>query len=135
MPDLAMQRSAAGAKAFVRHYIDVLNYSWVALDSAGIRELSSNTCRICRRFARIIDTASAQGGYQHGGEWHVVRAYALPTTDIEERDVLVTVEIASGEWRRTRSDPIEPIKHTRTTDTFYLSWSGNAWRVQDVRAT
>jgi len=64
MPERAKQHSTAGAKAFVRYYIDVLNYSWTLGSGDAIRASSVHQCRVCRGIAGFVDEVVAHGGHQ-----------------------------------------------------------------------
>jgi hypothetical protein len=135
MPALAREQSRAGAKAFVRHYVDVLNYSWVSMDPRLLTEFATPSCTICHRFSEIISRAGKHGGFQHGGQWSVQRAYGLPSVDPDRLDLLVTVQINAGRWRPTASDPVQTIERSTVTNQFSLQWVDGVWLVRDVRAT
>src|SRR5688572_6597260 len=44
MPALAKQKSEAGAKAFIRYFAEVLNYSWASLESRDLTAMSAREC-------------------------------------------------------------------------------------------
>jgi hypothetical protein len=132
MPELAMQKSAAGAKAFVSHYIESINYAWAVGDAGQLRPLADQSCRECLAVADAVDDFSANGGYQHGGEWIVKRLFNVPTEPAGRPVVSATIEVQPGEWRRRATAPLHRIeKATRVTD-FSLSWTGTEWAVQDI---
>ncbi len=45
LPDAAKSQTTAGAKAFVRHYADVLNYAWLNLDPRRCTDASATAAR------------------------------------------------------------------------------------------
>lgn len=54
MPDEARTQDAAGAEAFVRYYVDLINRTSTVMDAQPLREFS-NGCRDCARIATSIE--------------------------------------------------------------------------------
>lgn len=67
VPDEARTEDAAGAEAFLRYWIDLLNRQRPLLDSEPLRELGPG-CRDCLRIANNYDEAKAAGRRYEGGE-------------------------------------------------------------------
>ena len=67
MPAEARTQDAAGAEAFVRYYIDLINRTSTVMDAAPLREFSSN-CEECSRLARDVDKDLATGYSYDGGQ-------------------------------------------------------------------
>jgi hypothetical protein len=67
MPAEARTQDAAGAEAFVRYYIDLINRTSTVMDAAPLREFSSN-CEECSRLARDVDEDLATGYSYDGGQ-------------------------------------------------------------------
>ncbi|MGY1635055.1 DUF6318 family protein [Geodermatophilus sp. SYSU D00742] len=65
MPDEARTQDAAGAEAFVRYYIDLINRTSTVMDAAPLREFS-NGCAECNRIATETEQ-DAQAGYRYQG--------------------------------------------------------------------
>ena len=55
MPAEARHQDAAGAEAFVRYYIDLINRTSMVMDAAPLRELS-NGCADCHCIATATDS-------------------------------------------------------------------------------
>jgi uncharacterized protein DUF6318 len=70
MPAEARTQDAAGAEAFVRYYIDLINRTSTVMDAAPLREFSSN-CEDCDRIATATEKAAAAGKDYEGGEMTV----------------------------------------------------------------
>jgi hypothetical protein len=78
MPPEAKGTSKAAAKAFVRHWIDVLNYAGATGDVAELEQLSLSSCESCSGIVkRIVDTYS-DGGRIDGAGWSVLVIEAVP---------------------------------------------------------
>jgi len=135
MPALARENSRAGAKAFVRYYIETLNFSWQALRPDALSAESSNRCRVCRLISKRITKTRSNGGYQHGGEWSPTRIFPLPGQTDERSKFLVTLRIAKGSWKPAAGDSPHAIVAGTVTNEFDLVWSPAGWRTFDLRST
>ena len=67
VPDEARTKDAAGAEAFLRYWIELLNRQRSALTGDPLRELAPD-CRDCRRIADSYDDAATAGNRFQGGE-------------------------------------------------------------------
>ncbi|TFV87430.1 DUF6318 family protein [Blastococcus sp. CT_GayMR16] len=67
VPDDARTKDAAGAEAFLRYWIDLLNHQRPLLDSDPLRALGPE-CRDCLRIADNYDEAVASSQRYEGGE-------------------------------------------------------------------
>jgi hypothetical protein len=67
MPAEARTQDAAGAEAFVRYYIDLINRTSTVMDAAPLREFS-NGCAECDRIANDTEKDAAAGYRYEGGE-------------------------------------------------------------------
>jgi hypothetical protein len=65
MPDEARTQDAAGAEAFVRYYIELINRTSTVMDAQPLRDLSDG-CRDCDRIADNVE-ADADAGYKYRG--------------------------------------------------------------------
>jgi hypothetical protein len=67
MPAKARTKDAAGAEAFLRYYIALINRTSTVMDAAPLRELSK-TCRECDRLAGNVENDAAAGKHYKSGE-------------------------------------------------------------------
>ncbi len=67
MPAEARTQDAAGAEAFTRYYIGLINRTSTVMDAAPLREFSQG-CRDCDRIASDTENDAAQGYRYEGGE-------------------------------------------------------------------
>ena len=67
VPDDARTKDAAGAEAFLRYWIDLLNRQQAIPAGQPIRDLGPE-CRECLRIAQAFDEAAAAGYRYEGGE-------------------------------------------------------------------
>jgi hypothetical protein len=68
MPEEARTQDSAGAEAFVRYYIELLNQSLTDMDPQYLRFFSEAVCDACRRIASETESDAAAGYSYSGGE-------------------------------------------------------------------
>jgi hypothetical protein len=132
MPALAHQKSTAGAKAFVRYYIDVLNFAHIIASGELLAHISSSDCEVCRYLGENIDEMERQGGGQKGGAWTARSIKLLPAGSAEQRNLSVTILVNRGTSQKTSDSPLEPIKRRIVFDDFYLEWRGARWQLTNL---
>jgi len=71
MPPQASEDSPEGAAAFVKHYVDVLNYAAATGDVEELTHLSSESCDGCQRYITLYQETYEAGGYFKGGDWTI----------------------------------------------------------------
>jgi hypothetical protein len=67
MPDEARTQDAAGAQAFVRYYVELINRTSTVMDARPLRDFSDG-CRDCDRIATSTEKAASVGNDYEGGE-------------------------------------------------------------------
>ncbi|WP_163481396.1 DUF6318 family protein [Geodermatophilus sabuli] len=80
MPDAARTQDAAGAEAFVRYYIDLINRTSTVMDAAPLREFS-NGCADCDRIAANTESSAGANRDYEGGEITITALTAPLITD------------------------------------------------------
>jgi hypothetical protein len=71
MPDEARTQDAAGAEAFVRYYIELINRTGTTLDAAPLRNFSDG-CDDCDRIASNAEANAEAGNRYEGGHITIV---------------------------------------------------------------
>lgn len=67
LPEAATVGDAAGAEAFVRHWVDVLNYAYQTGDTAPLDAITLPDCELCEGSAADIENVYRSGGLLEGG--------------------------------------------------------------------
>jgi hypothetical protein len=134
LPAAAAKQTRDGAAAFVRYFFDVYNYSYEALDSAGLRHISGTGCRYCASVITDVEDAKASGDRYEDGLVSVEAAVTLPGD--MSADVIVNAFVSqtsgavygrNGQVRET-SDAVSPGKRVDAL----LQWTANRWIVRDI---
>jgi hypothetical protein len=78
LPTRAQSETPAGAEAFVRYFIEVLNYAQKTGDTARLRQVSTSRCAACEGYVEAIERAYSTGGRVKGGALTVGGLRELP---------------------------------------------------------
>lgn len=78
LPAEAKGTSEAAAKAFVRHWIEVLNYAMATGDTAPLSALSDPDCSSCAAVVERIESVYESDGSIVSNGWHVRSIQAVP---------------------------------------------------------
>jgi len=136
MPVAAKKKTRAGAIAFVRHYVAVLNYATFSGQTSAARALDGGKCSSCKRMLASIDSVYEKGGRVEGGAWK-----PTPVSDIPHpggSGWTVDAKISYGPQVVYATADAEPKKYTGggRLVSFILESSGGAWEVSEwTRAT
>ena len=78
LPHAARGTGESAARAFVRFWLDTLNYAIESGDSSALQSISSQKCQECGRIAKTIDDIYDRGGQLSGGTWRMRSLRPLP---------------------------------------------------------
>ena len=128
MPAAARGTSEASAKAFVRHWVDVLNYAGPRGDDQAIRRLSSDGCDACSAIADFIAQVDASGGSIRGQGWTLLRVHivsiARASAVVDARTLVHKQRVQMGPGATPRN-----FRGGIRLKTFWLSAQGTRWQV------
>lgn len=93
MPAEARTQDAAGAEAFVRYYIGLINRTSTVMDAQPLRDLSDG-CRDCDRIAANTEKAAELGRSYRDGEI-TITDFRPPLVDGEQASVGITFDQAA----------------------------------------
>ena len=133
MPTEAKGTSEAAAKAFVRHYVDTVNYAMRTGVTADLDRLAAPSCSTCRAIVDRIDEVYSEGGRLEGAGWTIIslrrvgggKATTLGAAGIEIAPQTVVI---SG------SSPSESPGSRGNLD-LYLSHADAGWLIERLEAT
>jgi hypothetical protein len=94
MPAEARTQDAAGAEAFVRYYIELINRTTEVMDAEPLREFSEGACEDCDRIATRAEDAAAAGHDYQGGQI-TVREIGEPLLRNETAELAIRIDQAS----------------------------------------
>lgn len=90
MPDEARNQDAAGAEAFVRYYIELINRTSTVMDAQPLRDFSDG-CRDCDRIADNTDDDAA-AGYNYTDGKLIIRTAGDASVEGGEAQIAFTLD-------------------------------------------
>lgn len=132
MPNEAAEASAAGAEAWVRHWIDLLNYAYDTGDTEPLAALSPSVCKVCSGTISDINEIYGAGGRLEGAEMVPSRVLSPPPDARNLVAVGVTfTEAASIRVNADGSRTEEPAT-AETEVGFVLVHENGAWQLRGI---
>lgn len=126
MPAEAEGTSRAAAKAFVRHWIAVLNYAGPSGDASALRAISTSDCAACGGIADFIEEVHEAGGTIEGEGWRPKRITVVSST--QQQVVLdVLTEVSEQKVQSAASAEATTFPGGERIKTFWLSRRNGAW--------
>jgi hypothetical protein len=128
LPHAARGTSEASAKAFVRHWIDALNYAGPSADVRQLRELSAPDCTACEAIGDFIAQVQSDGGVIRGAGWKVLSLEVVSSAP-DSTVVDAHVKVAPQHVRQSRSSKLRTFPGGIRLKTFWLRADGSSWKV------
>lgn len=130
-PSLPAEARGSGpkaAEAFVRHYVDLINYGLETLDAEPLRAVALKACEQCSRLSTAIRTTAKKGGEYSGGAWTIQTLQELGNI----AQVQAVIQIAPVEIRTSRGATPQSFPAQRVAYTFSLA-RNSGWRVSSIQ--
>jgi hypothetical protein len=128
LPAKAKGTSEAAAKAFVRHWIAVLNYAGPSGDHKALRELSAERCVACSAISDFIRDVHLNGGEIAGQGW-VPRRVKVVSSTAEFTVVDVWTLVQNQTVKPSAASTSEVFTGGRRLKTFWVEPHDSNWRI------
>jgi len=126
LPEAATEQSEAGAEAFVRYFVDVINHAQATGDAEAIAQVSEPDCGACTGFIDATNSAYESGGRIEGGTFTLTDVAPLPVDYGADAGFYLTIQIdeqtifgADGPVQRA-----EPLEYRIGA---YPGWTEDRW--------
>lgn len=80
LPEAAKAGTKAGAVAFVRYYIELINHAQATGNTAALKAVEAPSCGSCLKGRRYIEDIYSSGGHIEGGAFRIIQVLATPMT-------------------------------------------------------
>jgi Family of unknown function (DUF6318) len=125
---LARQHSTAGAKAFIRYFVSVLNYAFEAPDPRPLAQLTTSDCAFCRSLIHVTSRLKRDGRLQTQGDWRNLKLF-LTGHDPQKLVFLVTGRIRPGYTQSVTGTARHAVEGGRLVAEIHVEPSIDRWRV------
>lgn len=128
MPPGAKKNTVGGAEAFVRYYVELLNFASVSGNTTRLSDLSDPTCEGCSAYVELYRKTYDAGGYYKDSEWKL--------TDVHDEVqngqpvVFADVHIPAGTYRTKSGVPERRGTAEDSKLTFVPILKGHSWLVK-----
>jgi hypothetical protein len=127
MPAAAKGKGRPAAKAFVRYYIDLINYAESTGDAAALGPLVTSECRDCADLRRKIASTYRDGGWFKTSGW--VPSVVAVVRRSEQATVMTAIRSPEQRYKPSTAEPVERIDASRFTMEFALKRTKGHWFV------
>jgi hypothetical protein len=127
MPEAAKANTKAGAIAFVRYYVDLINHAQATGDVSGLAGVEAPECASCTKGREYLTGIYAAGGHVTGGTWTIRRAQAAPSG--ENWAVTVVGDFAPSDVFSSQGAQPTHAKGGPTLTNFVV-WNAGSWKVR-----
>lgn len=133
VPDEARTKDAAGAEAFVRYFVELLNHQQAVPAGAPLRKLAPD-CQECLRIAQDLDEAAAAQRHYEGGKLSVAGDFGTALSG-QTANLSFIARVEAGALREASGDPVAGTQAAaveRLPSAANLTWSADdrCWRVK-----
>jgi hypothetical protein len=127
MPDAARANTKAGAIAFVRHYIDLINYAQATGDVTPLEKVEDTRCGSCTNVRQGVRDIYGSGGHIEGGAWSAKVRLASPRPDLSGWTVFADVQY--GPQHVVRDSKTTSLGGGKSPMTFVVKSIAGEWTV------
>lgn len=129
MPEAAKAETKAGAMAFVRHYVELVNHAQATGDIDELQSAEQAGCRSCRAAREGVRKHYQSGGSINGGDWHIDSASAIRNAAIAGWVVDLNVTFGRQTISFGSSQPDKVNEPGRMILSIQVHRSDDAWKV------
>ncbi|WP_142024713.1 hypothetical protein [Blastococcus colisei] len=134
VPDEARTKDAAGAEAFVRYYIELINRTSEIPDADPLRQFSAG-CEDCDRIASFTEEAATLGNDPEGGQITIVEV-GRPLMGADTAELPIRIDQAEFVVLNSAGSPTDggSPAFSNVLGGVALEWDGNrhSWLVTDL---
>ena len=135
LPPEARGATAESAKAFVRYYVDTINYAMHTGETDSLRRSSGEDCAVCSGLIWDINAAYNKGGRFEAGSWRVRSALVQGAVRKERTFLTVAIRIEAGTEFRSSAAVARRTRATLGNLDCVLEWKRNRWVTHSLAAT
>jgi len=130
LPEEAKENTKVGAVAFVRHYVDLINYAQATGDVEALAAVEADSCKSCVLGREFFESVYAMGGRIEGGTFRAAAVAPLPNPVDGDWLVAVGFRIASDTVFRPGQTPeVTHHKASRLLTSHIVKFVDGGWRI------
>ncbi|GAA1732820.1 DUF6318 family protein [Aeromicrobium alkaliterrae] len=130
LPEAATAETPEGAEAFIRYYVEVLNYTSLTGDTETLQRASDDQCTGCAKYIDLYSSWYASGGSLAGGAWVPLKVDVVPVD--AQLVVVVDLKIESGTLKPDSESAEEAFGESEDQLTFVPTNINGTWKVSQM---
>jgi hypothetical protein len=132
MPPIASERTFAGAKAFVEHFLATVSYAMRTGESEHARALSLESCHTCATVLRRVDKVYGLGARVKTRGWAAEAMFADPSTSVSTPVIATRVHQAAQVLIDRDGEVIDRDRAAVIPMDIALERTERGWRVREI---
>lgn len=135
-PQPAHGLTLAAAELFIRHYVDLMNYSARTGDTQALRAASDPECVGCGKYFASVEKVNEQNGGL-SGDYREKVIEVVELTRAEHERLAASTTVTVGTYLARQSPAAKPVtvKAAGYTEEMVLAPSGGNWRMFEMELT
>jgi hypothetical protein len=129
LPAAAKGTSVKAAKAFVRYWVDTLNYAVLTGDTVQLRDSSGPFCKSCKSVTESIEAVYGRGGRFEGKGWVVRGIRPVGGTSVRHPTLQTAIRIHPQTMISKAGAKPQQRKGGNSLMVFTLSAQADSWIV------
>jgi len=129
MPAVAKKKTKAGAVAFARHYVHLINHAQATGDTGPLASVETADCSTCLRNRKAIQNFYATGATVEGGDWVISSTSTIANPATGGWLAALGVRFGPQTIDRPRTKEDQSLKGGRLPINLQLVWRGGSWNV------
>lgn len=130
LPAAAQADTKAGAIAFVKHYVELINHAQATGDVDQVEDVEDPACRSCAAARDGLEDHYSSGGTIHGGEWSIEAVQAVRNRAINGWVVDLSVSFTQQVVKFGSSRPDDVNESGRMVVSVQVAGTAGGWRVR-----
>jgi hypothetical protein len=129
----ARAQTPAGAAAFTRFYLGLINDAYRTGASEPLRRYAGPACASCTSIAAAVDDIYDKGGRADGGRLSVKRIAATGISPTTQPTVVADVAVSSFRQIDGSGRVVDHVAARQTVLLVDVEWLNGTWRIKGIR--
>jgi Family of unknown function (DUF6318) len=129
----ARAQTPAGAAAFTRFYLGLINDAYRTGASEPLRRYAGPSCASCTSIAAAVDDIYDKGGRAEGGRLSVKRVAATGISPTSQPTVVADIAVSPYRQIDGSGRVVHKVAARQTVLLVDVEWSNGTWRIKGIR--
>ena len=132
VPKPARQHTKAGAKAFARYYLTVINQTGVKPEPGRLEPLATRACKSCNNFAARVATLASKNQRYSRPIFKLGASQAIPSARMDTERVRTDISQQATDVIDAKGSAVKHIDAQEASIRSDVRWTSDGWRVHKI---